>query len=92
MSLLLVYSCPIAWCALPVLHILPALCNLSVLRVLRSLLQLDAFAMMQIGLESPLLVLTSCVGAAMLIGCIVLVLVIVLDAPVQVDSCAYPEL
>ena len=89
--LLLVYSCPIAWCTLSVLHILPAPCTLSVLRVLHGLLQLGAFAMTQIGLESPLLVLTLCTGATVLIGCIVLVLAMVLGAPVQVDSCAYPE-
>lgn len=89
--LLLVYSCLIARCALPVLYILPALCTLSVLRVLHSLLQLGAFAMMQIGLELPLLVLTLRAGAAMLIGCIILVLAMVLGAPVQVDLCSYPE-
>ena len=77
---------------LPAFCILPALCALPVLRVLRVLLQLDAFPATQVGLESLLLVLTSRLGATMLLECLILVLAMVKGAPAQVDLCAYPEL
>ena len=91
-SLLLAHYCQIVLRILHALRIMPAMCALPFLQVLRVLLQLNAFPAMQVGLELPLLVLTSSPCAAVLIKYLVLVLAMIQGASAQVGSCVYPEL